>query len=320
MAKKMSSGSAVFSKAAGIKKKAVETEKGYLLPTVYFTKKITPKSLIKIYEQLGVKLKGKIGVKISTGEMGGNNFLQPKLIGPLVKQLNGTIVECNVAYPGQRDTFEKHWKTIEAHGFKKIAPVEILDECGEMELPVKNGFHLKKNIVGAGLKKYDSLLMLQHFKGHLMAGLGGALKNMSIGLASAAGKINIHTAAQSKKFEDAFTTEQDKFLESMADADESVMDYMGRENMVYINVANRLSIDCDCDSNPHDPTMEDIGIFASLDPVAVDQACVDAVYLSEDPGKVDLIERMQSKHGIRTIEAAAELGLGSRSYRLVEIK
>lgn len=318
MVKKMSSKSSIFSKAAGIKKE-VTIEKGYLLPTVYFTSEITPEALIKIYEKLGVKLQGRVGVKISTGEMGGNNFLQPKLIGPLIEKIKGTIVECNVAYLGQRDTFEKHWKTIEAHGFKDIAPVEILDESGELELPVKDGFHLTKNIVGAGLKNYDSLLMLQHFKGHLMAGFGGALKNMSIGLASAAGKINIHTSAQSTKFEDAFTTDQDKFLESMADADKSVIEYMGPENMIYINVANKLSIDCDCDSNPHDPTMADIGIFASLDPVAIDQACVDAVYLSADSGKIDLIERMQSKHGIRTIEAAAELGLGSRSYRLVEI-
>ena len=181
------------------------------------------------------------------------------------------------------------------------------------------GKHLKENYVGTHLKNYDSILMLSHFKGHAMAGLGGALKNMSIGVASARGKIQIHNSAKSEVFEDCFTADQDSFLESMADADQSVMDFMGRENIVYINVANRLSVDCDCDSNPHDPEMADIGIFASLDPVAVDQACVDAVYHSPDEGKAALIERMESRHGIHTVEAAAELGLGSREYTLVNL-
>ena len=287
--------------------------------TVYFTKDLSAKGLMKAYNALGVQLKGKVAVKISTGEPGGHNFLQPALIQDLVKALNGTIVECNTAYAGRRSYSEEHWKAIEEHGFKAIAPCDIMDEEGDMAIPVTGGKHLKENYVGTHLKNYDSILMLSHFKGHAMAGLGGALKNMSIGVASARGKIQIHNSAKSEVFEDCFTADQDSFLESMADADQSVMDFMGRENIVYINVANRLSVDCDCDSNPHDPEMADIGIFASLDPVAVDQACVDAVYHSPDEGKAALIERMESRHGIHTIEAAAEHGLGSREYEVVEI-
>ena len=287
--------------------------------TVYFTKDLSAKGLMKAYNALGVQLKGKVAVKISTGEPGGHNFLQPALIQDLVKALNGTIVECNTAYAGRRSSSEEHWKAIEEHGFKAIAPCDIMDEEGDMAIPVTGGKHLKENYVGTHLKNYDSILMLSHFKGHAMAGLGGALKNMSIGVASARGKIQIHNSAKSEVFEDCFTADQDSFLESMADADQSVMDFMGRENIGYINVANRLSVDCDCDSNPHDPEMADIGIFASLDPVAVDQACVDAVYHSPDEGKAALIERMESRHGIHTVEAAAELGLGSREYTLVNL-
>lgn len=286
---------------------------------VYFTKELTPQGLMKAYEALGVTLKGKVAVKISTGEPGGHNFLQPALIGPLVQALQGTIVECNTAYEGRRSGSQAHWKAIEEHGFKAIAPCDIMDEQGEMALPVQDGKHLQENYVGAHLKEYDSMLMLSHFKGHAMAGLGGALKNMSIGVASAHGKVHIHTAGKGSKFEDCFTTPQDDFLESMADADRAVMDFMGRENIVYVNVANRLSVDCDCDANPHEPEMADIGIFASLDPVAVDQACVDAVYNSPDPGKAALIERMESRHGIHTIEAAEALGLGSRAYEIVSL-
>lgn len=286
---------------------------------VYYTNEITPESLIKIYEAMGVTLNGKIAVKISTGEPGGHNFLSPVLIKELVQKLEGTIVECNTAYPGRRSMSEDHWKAIEEHGFKAIAPCDILDEEGEIPLPVLNGKHLKENFVGAHLKNYDSMLMLSHFKGHAMGGFGGALKNMSIGLASSHGKIWIHSAAKSEKFEDAFTTDQDSFLESMAEADQSVIYYMGSKNIVYINVANKISIDCDCDSNPHDPEMADIGIFASADPVALDQACVDAIYNSPDTGKASLIERMEKLHGIHTVETAAELGLGSREYELVSI-
>lgn len=286
---------------------------------VYYTKEITPKSLIRIYSAMGITLKGRVAVKISSGEPGGHNFLNPNLIKNLVSVLRGTIVECNTAYSGRRDTTQEHWKAIEEHGFKNIAPCDIMDEEGEMAIPVTNGYHLKENYVGAHLKNYDSMLMLSHFKGHAMAGLGGALKNMAIGVASSHGKVWIHTSATSEDFADAFTADQDSFLESMADADQSVMDYMGRKNIVYINVANKLSVDCDCDSNPQDPEMADIGIFSSTDPVALDQACIDAVYHSPDEGKAALIERMESRNGIHTVEAAAQLGLGSREYELVSI-
>ena len=283
---------------------------------VYMTKEITPESLVRIYHALGAALPGSVAVKLSTGEPGGHNFLQPELIRNLVQELKGTIVECNTAYEGRRNTSRAHWETIRDHGFAAIAPCDILDEDGHMPLPVTGGYHLKENYVGSHLQNYDSMLMLSNFKGHAMGGFGGALKNMSIGLASSYGKIWIHSSGTSTRFEDVFTADHDSFLESMADADRSVMDYMGRENIVYINVANRLSVDCDCDAHPHDPEMKDIGIFASADPVALDQACVDAVYASEDEGKAALIERMESRNGIHTVEAAETLGLGSRGYEL----
>lgn len=286
---------------------------------VYFTKDISPAGLKKVYDALNVSLKGKVAVKISTGEPGGHNFLSPDLIKDLVQELNGTIVECNTAYEGRRNTSSAHWETFKAHGFQAIAPCDILDEEEDMAVPVKDGRHLKENFVGARLKDYDSMVILSHFKGHAMGGFGGALKNMSIGVASSRGKIWIHTSATSWNFDDLFTADHDSFLESMADADQSVMDFLGRENLVYINVANKLSVDCDCDAHPHDPEMADIGIFASLDPVAVDQASVDAVYASPDPGKAALIERMESRNGIHTVEAAAALGLGSREYDLISL-
>ena len=288
---------------------------------VYFTKEITPESLIKIYEALGRELKGKVAVKISTGEPGGHNFLNPNLIKDLVHKLNGTIVECNTAYAGRRNTTEEHWKAIKEHGFLDIANVDIMDEEGDMPIPVENGFHLKEDIVGKHLANYDSMLILSHFKGHAMGGFGGALKNMSIGVASSHGKTNIHTASATTNPSELWDKlpEQDAFLESMADACKGVMDYMGRDNILYISVANRLSVDCDCDSNPHEPEMADLGIFASTDPVALDQACYDAVVNSEDPGKAALIERMNSRHGIHTVEAANKLGLGNREYEIVNI-
>lgn len=288
---------------------------------VYFIKEISPESLIKIYDALGRELKGKVAVKISTGEPGGHNFLNPNLIKDLVHKLNGTIVECNTAYGGRRNTTSEHWKAIKEHGFLDIANVDLMDEEGEMSIPVENGFHLKENIVGSHLKNYDSILILSHFKGHAMGGFGGALKNMSIGIGSSDGKANIHTAGKVKTPEELWDNlpEQDHFLESMADACKGVMDYIGRENIAYINVANNLSVDCDCDSNPHTPEMKDLGIFASLDPVALDQACYDAVINSDDPGKAALIERMNSRHGIRTVEAANELGLGKREYEIINI-
>lgn len=283
---------------------------------VYFTKEISAQGLLRAYEALGVSLKGKVAVKISTGEPGGHNFLQPELIRPLVEKLNGTIVECNTAYEGRRFSSADHWQAIREHGFLEIAPCDIMDEEGEMALPIKNGTHLTENYVGDHLKNYDSMLMLSHFKGHAMGGFGGALKNMSIGVAPSHGKAVIHGAGDPAHLWDA---DHDSFLESMAEADGAVMDYMGRENIVYVSVANRLSVDCDCDANPHEPEMADIGIFASLDPVSLDQACVDAVYASPDPGKAALIKRMESRNGIHTVERACELGLGSREYELVSL-
>lgn len=288
---------------------------------VYFTRDITPESLVKIYEALGKELKGKVAVKISTGEPGGHNFLNPNLIKDLVNKLNGTIVECNTAYGGKRMKLEDHLQTVKDHGFTAIADVDIMDSEGDMAIPVKNGFHLKENYVGAHLKNYDSMLMLSHFKGHAMGGFGGALKNMSIGIGSSNGKAWIHTAGKTKNPEELWNnlSEQDGFLESMADACESVVSYMGKENIVYINVANNLSIDCDCDSNPHAPEMADLGIFASIDPVALDQACYDAVVNADDKGKAALIKRMDSRHAIHTVEAANQLGLGNREYEIVNI-
>lgn len=283
---------------------------------VYFTRDISARGLMAIYDALGVELRGKVAVKISTGEPGGHNFLQPTLIKPLVDKLHGTIVECNTAYEGRRFHTADHWQAIREHGFTDIAPCDIMDEPGEISLPVNGGVQISENFVGANLANYDSMLMLSHFKGHAMGGFGGALKNMSIGVASAHGKAHIHGAGDPEKI---WTADHDSFLESMADADKSVMDYMGRKNLAYINVANRLSVDCDCDANPHEPEMADIGIFASLDPVAVDQACVDAVYASPDEGKAALIERMESRNGIHTVETAAKLGLGMREYEIVSI-
>lgn len=287
---------------------------------VFFTKDISPEGLVRVYKALGVTLRDKVAVKISTGEPGGHNFLQPALIAPLVQKLGGTIVECNTAYAGRRNTSEAHWQTFRDHGFTAIAPCDLLDEEGEIALPVTGGAHLRENYVGNHIRNYGSILILSHFKGHAMGGFGGALKNMSIGLASSHGKGNIHASGDwDGTFEGIMNAPHDDFLESMADADQSVMDYMGRENIVYINVANRLSVDCDCDAHPHDPEMADIGIFASLDPVSVDQACVDAVYNSPDPGKAAMIERMESRNGIHTIEAAVALNLGERKYELVEL-
>lgn len=283
---------------------------------VYFTAEITGESLQKIFHALGVSLKGKTAVKISTGEPGGHNFLQPALIKDLVQEISGTIVECNTAYKGKRYTTKDHWKAIEDHGFPAIAPCDIMDADAEMSIPITGGKHLTENFVGEHLKNYDSMLVLSHFKGHTMGGFGGALKNMSIGIASAHGKAHIHGVGVPANL---WTADHDSFLECMAEADKSVMDYMGRENIVYINVANRLSVDCDCDSHPDEPEMADIGIFASTDPVAVDQACVDAVYQSPDPGKAALIERMESRNGIHTVETAAALGLGSREYEIINI-
>lgn len=289
---------------------------------VYFTKDISPNGLIKIYEKLGVNLHGKVAVKISTGEPGGHNFLSPNLISPLVNKLNGTIVECLTAYRGKRFEVADHWKAIEDHGFSAIAPCDIMDENGDMGVRIKGGKHLHGiNYVGKNLANYNSMLMLSHFKGHQMAGMGGTLKNMSIGVGSKNGKAWIHSwgnTTEPDKLWD-YVQNQDAFLESMAEACMGVMDYIGSKNIVYINVANNLSIDCDCNENPATPKMKDIGIFTSIDPVAVDQACYDTVLNSTDKGKGDLVERMTSRHAIHVVEEAERLGLGCRQYNLVNI-
>lgn len=283
---------------------------------VYFTKEITPEALVRIYHAVGGNLQGNVAVKISTGEPGGHNFLQPELIKNIVDELEGTIVECNTAYGGRRRSTRDHWKAIEEHGFMQIAPCDILDSEGEIILPVIGGVHLRENYVGAHLDDYDSLLMLSHFKGHMMGGFGGALKNMSIGLASSHGKAHIHGVGEVEKI---WSADHDSFLRAMADAAKSVVDHVGAKNIVYINVANRLSVDCDCDSNPHEPEMGDIGIFASFDPVAIDQACYDAVVNSPDPKKASLIERMDSRNAILIVETAARHQIGSRDYEIIEI-
>lgn len=281
---------------------------------VFFTEEITSESLIKIFKALDTELKGKVAIKISSGEPGGHNFLNPQLIKGLIDNLEGTIIECNTAYGGKRAKSADHWQALKDHGFMDIAPCDIMDENGEIELPVVGGTHLNTNYVGANFANYDSMLVLSHFKGHVMGGFGGALKNMSIGIASANGKAVIHGAGEPEKI---WTADHDSFLESMAEADQAVIEYMGKENILYINIANKLSVDCDCDAHPADPEMADLGIFASLDPVAVDQACVDAVYASNDEGKAALIERMESRNGIHTVNTAAKLGLGTVEYDLV---
>lgn len=283
---------------------------------VYFTREITPESLQKIYHAMNHPLLGKVGVKISTGEKGGHNFLNPNLIKNLVQELNGTILECNTAYAGSRNTSEAHWQTIKDHGFLNIADVDLMDEDGDIEIPVRAGYHLKKNRIGNHADRYNTILMLSHFKGHLMAGYGGALKNMSIGMASSKGKNLIHTHGLGG---DIMKADRNKFLESMVDADSSVMDYYGRDNIIYINVANNLSVDCDCDPNPSKPEIEDVGIFASTDPVAVDQACIDAVWNHPNPKRTSLIRRITSRNGLHTIECAEKKGLGTRKYIIVDI-
>lgn len=281
---------------------------------VYMFKEINSENLVKIYEALGREATGKVAVKISTGEPGGHNFLQPALIEDLVKMVNGTIVECNTAYGGGRGDTESHRKAAEDHGFTAIAPVDIMDAEGEVELPLEGGKHLTRDIVGSHFPDYDFTIILSHFKGHAMGGFGGAIKNMSIGIASSNGKRYIHSAGTSTT--DWGKPEQDDFLESMAEAAKAVADHCG-DKILYISVANNLSVDCDCDSHPHDPQMADIGILASLDPVALDRACTDLVRSSEDEGKVHLIERIDSRHGMHTLDHAEALGMGSQKYELV---
>ncbi|MDY6399259.1 MAG: DUF362 domain-containing protein [Synergistales bacterium] len=284
---------------------------------VFFTKDISPAGLMAIYNKLGREAEGRVAVKLSTGEAGNTHYLSPDLIKELVQKVKGTIVECNTAYGGSRASTALHMQVAEDHGFTKIADVDILDAEGEVSLPVTGGKHLKEDVVGSHFKNYDFVLVLTHFKGHAMGGFGGALKNISIGFASPRGKAIIHTAG-TKESGSIWYDKQDDFLESMAEAAKAVSDSMdGSKKIMYISVMNHLSVDCDCDGNPAKPDMHDIGILGSLDPVALDQACVDLVYKA--PDGQSLIKRMESRHGIHTVEHAAEIGLGNREYDLISI-
>jgi hypothetical protein len=287
------------------------------LPVVYFTKDITPEGLMKVYKALGRDLEGKVAVKVSTGEAGNHHYLSPDLIKELVQLLKGTIVECNTAYGGKRSDTKDHLRVAEDHGFTAIAPVDIMDANGSMTLPYPNGKIIKEDYVGKNFSNYDSWLILSHFKGHAMAGFGGTLKNMAIGIASAEGKSWIHSGGTSRT--DPWGGEQNTFLEAMADASGAVMKSVG-DRIAYINVMNHLSIDCDCDSNPAPPELDDIGILASLDPVALDKACVDLIYQSDTERSKTLRERIESRNGMLTVKAAEALGLGSQKYKLVELK
>lgn len=297
-----------------------EADKVANLPKVYMYKEISADNLVKIYKALGREAKGKVAVKLSTGEPGGHNFLQPELIKNLVQEVNGTIVECNTAYAGKRSSTEDHLKAAEDHGFTKIAKVVIMDAEGEASLPVTGGKHLKEDFVGKDYLNYDFTIILSHFKGHAMGGFGGAIKNMSIGIASSHGKAWIHSAGKTKNPDEMWGNlpEQDDFLESMAEAAKAVADHCGN-NILYISVANNLSVDCDCDSSPEDPKMGDIGILASLDPVALDRACTDLVRSSKDHGKIHLIERIDSRHGMHMLDHAEALGMGSQKYELITL-
>ena len=290
---------------------------------VYYTKKITPESLINIYEKLGVELPGKVGVKVSTGERGSRGYLKADLIGPLVKKLNGTIIECNTAYPGARNTKEDHMKVAKEHGFTSFANVDIMDGEGEFKIPVKKGKHLEFDLVGKNFDNYDSILNLAHGKGHAMGGFGANLKNQSIGIASRNGKAYIHSCGQTDDPDLCWSAkyEQSDFIESMAEAAKAVADYLKENNkpIVYITVANAISVDCDCDANQGEPVMGDIGIFASLDPVANDQAFIDAIWNSTDEGHTKMMERVDRQVGRHITEYAESIGLGSTSYELIEI-
>lgn len=291
---------------------------------VYFTREISPESLVRIYEALGVKPEGRVAVKISTGEGGNNHYLKPTLIRNLVEKVNGTIVECCTAYGGSRQDPKKHWETIHEHGFDSIFAVDIMDEFGQIRIPVKDQRWIKYDIVGEHLANYDWMINLAHFKGHQMGGFGGVLKNASIGVASTAGKAYIHSHGVSDVPEIAWqnTQPQDAFLESMAAAAQAVHNYMGGK-VIYINVMNNMSVDCDCNGHPESPQLADMGILASLDPVALDQACVEKVFSHNGkPGddNAPLIERINTRHGTHTIDHAEAIGLGSKKYVIVEIK
>ena len=284
--------------------------------TVYFSRTITPEKVLELYRLLGKELPGKVAIKVHSGEKGNQNFLKPDFWKPIIDHVGGTVVECNTAYKGQRNTTERHRRLLEDHGWSAHFPVDLLDAEGpDLELPIPGGKVIQKNFVGKDIVNYDSMLVLSHFKGHPMGGYGGALKQLSIGVASSFGKAYIHGAGEPEKI---WTADHDSFLESMADAAGSVVDYFHGE-VAYINVMKNMSVDCDCCAVAEDPCIADIGILASLDPIAIDQACIDLVYACSDPGKPHLLERIESRNGVHTIEAAEALGYGSREYELVEI-
>lgn len=285
---------------------------------VYFSKTITPEKVLEMYKLLDKELPGKVAVKVHSGEPGNQNFLKPEFWKPMIDHVGGTVTECNTAYDGGRDTTEKHIKTIKAHGWSHYFDVDLLDAEGpDLELDIPNGKKIQKNYVGKNITKYDSLLVLSHFKGHPMGGYGGAIKQLSIGCASSFGKKYIHGVGDIDNFWDS---DHDSFLESMADAASSVINLF-KENIVYVNVMKNMSVDCDCCAVAEDPCMKDIGILVSLDPIAIDQACIDLVYAAkEDPGQAHLLERIESRNGVHTIEAAAELGYGSRDYEMIVVE
>lgn len=283
---------------------------------VYFTREITPDKVLELYKMCGKELKGNVAIKLHSGEVGNQNFLKPEFWKPVIDYVGGTVVECNTAYDGERNTTEKHIRTIKKHGWDEYFDVDLMDAEGpDLELEIPNGKVIKKNYVGKNIDKYDGMLVLSHFKGHPMGGYGGALKQLSIGVASSYGKAYIHGAGVP---EEIWTADHDSFLESMADAAGSIVDYFDK-NLVYVNVMKNMSVDCDCCAVAEDPCMDDIGILVSLDPIAIDQACIDLVYHSDDPGRGHLVERIETRNGVHTIEAAAELGYGSREYELVEV-
>lgn len=283
---------------------------------VYFSKEITPEKVVELYQKTGKELTGKVAVKIHSGEEGNQNFLTPEFWKPMIDHVDGTVTECNTAYEGARNTTEKHLALLEKHGWSKNFPVDLMDAEGpDLELEIPQGKMIKKNYVGKNLEHYDSMLVLSHFKGHPMGGYGGALKQLSIGVASGMGKAYIHGAGDVNAI---WTADHDSFLESMADAASSIVDYF-KGNLVYVNVMKNLSVDCDCCAVAEDPCMKDIGILVSLDPIAIDQACIDLVYGSDDPGRDHFVERVESQNGIHTIEAADALGFGSREYELIEL-
>ena len=287
---------------------------------VYFTKELTPESVVKMFKILNKELPGKVAVKVHSGEEGNQNYLRPEFMKPMVEYVKGTIVECNTAYDGERDTTEKHVKLMENHGWSKMFDVDIMDSEGDEVLEIPNGKVIKKNYVGKHLENYDSMLVLSHFKGHPMGGYGGALKQLSIGVASSKGKRYIHCAgAENGSYEDMFKTDQIRFLDAMADAASSVVNHF-QGNIAYINVMCNMSVDCDCCNVAEDPCMKDIGILASLDPIAIDQACIDLVKNSDDPGRDHLLERINSRQGTHTIDAASDLGYGTKEYELIEVE